>query len=342
MVQHQPPNPAKILQVGLGFWASKTLLSAVELGVFGALRKGGVPRDELVARLGLHHRSADDFLDALVALGFLERSGIGATAIYANTPETAQFLDPERAEYVGGMLEMANARLYPFWATLTDGLRTGKSQNGTEDIWDNLSADPARLEQFAKGMAGLNGGNFAALVEKFDFSRYASMCDVGGSTGALTVQIARRHPTVRCTTFDLLPIEPIARKTVEAAGVSDRVKVVSGDFTKEPLPHADVITMGNILHDWSEDGKLKLIKKAFDALPPGGAFISIENIIDDERRENAFGLLMSLNMLIDTEEGADYTGAQFDRWCREAGFERTEIVPLTGPTSAGIAYKAKG
>ncbi len=178
-----------------------------------------------------------------------------------------------------------------------------------------------------------------ALAEKFDFSKYETLCDVGGATGQLSIIVANRHPHMRCTTFDLPVVEPIARRTIEAAGLSDRVKASGGDFFTEPLPKADVITMGLILHDWNLERKMHLIKAAYDALPDGGAFIAIENLIDDARRENAFGLLMSLNMIIELGDGFDFTGADFAGWCREVGFKETSVIPLAGPASAGIAYK---
>jgi len=142
-----------------------------------------------------------------------------------------------------------------------------------------------------------------------------------------------------CTSFDLPVVEPIARRRIEAAGLSDRVTAVGGDFFADPLPGADVITMGLILHDWNLERKMHLIKAAHDALPEGGAFIVVENLIDNARRENVFGLLMSLNMLIEFGDAFDYTGADFAGWCKEVGFKKTEVVPLAGPTSAGIAYK---
>ena len=117
------------------------------------------------------------------------------------------------------------------------------------------------------------------------------------------------------------------------------MQTAAGDFFAEPLPKADVITMGLILHDWNLDRKMHLIKAAYDALPEGGALIAIENIIDDARRENAFGLLMSLNMLIEFGDAFDFTGADFDGWCKEVGFSDTEVVPLAGPASAAIAHK---
>lgn len=339
-----PLDPGPIMQTGTAFMASKTLLSAVELELFTHLGEGPLGLTDIRGRLGLHPRSAADFLDALVALGFLEREGAGDSVAYANTPVTAAFLDKRKPEYIGGILEMANARLYGFWGDLTEALRTGRPQNeikrskAGKNLFEELYADPARLEQFVRAMAGIQAGAFLELAERFDFSKYESFCDVGGASGALAIAVAKRHPKVACSTFDLPPIEPIARRRVDEAGLARRVEVLSGDFFADPLPRADVIAMGNILHDWDLEAKRVLIRKAREALPEGGAFIAVENVIDDERRKNAFGLLMSLNMLIETEGGFDYTGADFARWCREAGFRRTEVVPLAGPASAAIAY----
>jgi hypothetical protein len=188
-------------------------------------------------------------------------------------------------------------------------------------------------------MAGISAGAFHALAQTFDFSRYETLCDVGGATGQLSIILAGRHPHMRCTTFDLPAVEPIATRTIDAAGLRDRVEAVGGDFFAGPLPEADVITMGMILHDWNLERKTQLIRAAYDALPQGGAYVVIEHIIDDARRENAFGLLMSLNMLIEFGDAFDFTGADFAAWCKEAGFTHVDILPLAGPTSAAIAYK---
>jgi hypothetical protein len=126
---------------------------------------------------------------------------------------------------------------------------------------------------------------------------------------------------------------------IQQVGLADRVAAVGGDFFVDPLPKADVITMGMILHDWNLEKKKTLIRKAYDALPQGGAFVVIEALIDDARRDNAFGLLMSLNMLIEFGDAFDYSGSDFAGWCREAGFHHFEIIPLTGPSSAAVAYK---
>lgn len=336
-------DPSHIMQVGMGFFASKTLLSAVELGLFTELAGQPMTGEQIAAALQLHPRAIPDFPDALVALRFLERDGDSPDARYTNTPESALFLDRDSPAYIGGILEMANARLYRFWGDLTEALRTGKAQNETKDsgepLFATLYADQARLEQFMNAMSGISAGNFKAFAGKFDFSRFSTLCDVGGATGLLACSVAAAHLHMRCTSFDLPKVVPIATRRIEQAGLSDRVTAVAGDFFIDPLPQADVITMGMILHDWNLEKKKALIRKAYDALPPGGAFAVIETLIDDARRDNAFGLLMSLNMLIECGDAFDYTGADFAGWCREAGFGTVEIIRLTGPSSAAIAYK---
>jgi O-methyltransferase domain/Dimerisation domain len=336
-------SPARILEVGMGFWPAKVLLSAVELGLFTELGATSMTGDELQRALSLHGRSNPDFFDTLVALGFLDRDGDGPEARYRNTAETAAFLDRNSPQFMGGFLEMANARLYPFWGNLTEGLRTGAPQNEIKHsgapMFTELYSKPERLEQFLDAMSGISAANFQALAERFDFSPYRTLCDVGGAAGMLSILVATQHPHLHCTSADLPVATRIAERKIAAAGLSDRVSATSIDFFADPLPKADVLTMGMILHDWNLENKLLLIRKAFEALPRGGALVAIENLIDDERRENAFGLLMSLNMLIEFGDAFDYSGAEFAGWCREAGFARTEVIPLRGPVSAAVAYK---
>jgi predicted O-methyltransferase YrrM len=336
-------NPAQIMQVGMGFFASKTLLSAVELELFTKLAARPMTGREIAAALQLNARAIPDFPDALVALKFLQRAGEGPEARYSNGPEAALFLDRNSPAYVGGILEMANSRLYGFWGSLTEALRTGlpqnEAKNSGEPVFAKLYADPARLEQFMNAMSGISAGNFRAFAGTFDFSRFKTLCDVGGATGQLSCMVAAAHPHMRCVSFDLPPVVPIATRRIQQAGLADRVRAVGGDFFADALPKAEVVTMGMILHDWNLEKKKMLIRKAYDALPPGGAFVVIETLIDDARRENAFGLMMSLNMLLEFGDAFDYSGADFAGWCREAGFRTFEIMPLMGPSSAAIAYK---
>jgi hypothetical protein len=338
------PDPSKILQIGMGFFASKVLLSAVELGVFETVAGGPICLSQLRDRLGLHERGAADFFDSLVALGLLSREGDGTSARYGNTADTAAFLVPASSGYIGGILKMANNRLYHFWGNLTEALRTGlpqseiKQSNG-HDAFAALYDDPRRLAEFLDAMAGVQRGNFAVLAETFEFDRFTKICDVGGASGALSIALAKRHPSLQCISYDLPAVTELARQKILDAGLSDRITAVSGNFLADGLPHAEVITMGNILHDWGTSTKTLLIENAYGALPVGGALIAIENVIDDARRANSGGLLMSLNMLIETPDGYDYTFAQFDDWCCSAGFRSTQSFPLTGAASAAIAWK---
>ncbi|HYY36050.1 MAG TPA: methyltransferase [Candidatus Binatia bacterium] len=337
------PTPDAILQTAFGFWNSKVLLTAVEFELFTKLSHRQLTAAQIGKELGLHPRGIFDFLDALVAMKFLERDGDGPDAKYFNTPATNLYLDGQSPRYIGGILEMLNARLFKFWHDLPEALRTGQPQNetkrGGKSMFDELYADPAKLEQFLDGMTGLSRINFEALAEKFDFSRYRTLCDVGGATGLLSIEVAKKHPHIECISFDLPPVEPVAKKHIAAAGLTDRIRTATGDFFQDALPNADVITMGMILHDWHLEKKMKLIHAAYDALPTGGVFIAVEALIDNARRENVFGLLMSLNMLIEFGDAFDYTAADFEKWCREVGFKRFEVIHLAGPSSAAIAYK---
>jgi hypothetical protein len=334
------PTPDHILRVGLGFWASKALLSAVEMELFTELARHPEDLETLRGRLGLHPRAARDFLDALVALGFLDRQENG---LYHNTPSTDLFLDKRKPSYLGGILEMANHRLYPFWGHLTEALRTGKPQNearhGGEDLFAALYADPQRLKEFLQAMSGISGGANRQIARKFPWSDYRTAVDVGTAQGDLICQVALANPHIEGTGFDLPEVAPVFEDYAESLGLSSRVRFQPGSFFEAPLPKADVVMMGHILHDWDLETKRMLIRKAYEAVPDGGAMIVYESIIDDDRRQNAFGLLMSLNMLIETPGGFDFSGADCSGWMREAGFRETRVEHLIGPDSMVIGIK---
>jgi cyclopropane fatty-acyl-phospholipid synthase-like methyltransferase len=332
-------TPDRIMQLGLGFWASKTLLSAVELGLFTELAGGPASAAQLTARLKLHGRGARDFFDALVSLGMLEHDG----ELYRNTAETDELLVRGKPSYIGGMLEMANARLYRFWGSLTEGLQTGQPQNemktGGAGLFEAIYGDPARLRQFLGAMTGLSMGASQAIAAKFPWKDHKTVVDVGGAQGGLLVQLCLAHPHLSGTNFDLPVVEPIFRDYAASHGLGDRLSFQAGNFFEDPLPSTDVITMGHILHDWNLDEKRMLLEKAYRALPEGGALIVFEALIDDERRQNSFGLLMSLNMLIETPGGFDYTGKDCSEWMREAGFRETQVEHLIGPDAMVVGIK---
>ena len=333
------PSPAKIIQLGIGFWGPKVLLSAVEIGLFTELGKGPLDAATLRKRLNLHERSALDFLDALVALGMLERSD----GRYANTPETARFLDAASPDYVGGMLEMLNARLYRFWGTLTEALRTGQPQNeiktGEGGLFDVLYSDPHRLRQFLQAMTGLSMGAARAMAAKFPWKKHERFIDVGCAQGCVPVQVALAHPHITGGGYDLPVVGPIFEEYVKRFGLQKRLTFRTGNFFEDPLPESDVLAMGRILHDWDLEQKKMLLSKAYQALPKGGTLIVYESLIDEGRRENLAGLLMSLNMLIETPGGFDFTGSDCIGWMKQVGFRDAYVEHLAGPDSMAVGIK---
>lgn len=339
------PTPENIMKIGTGFWASKILLSAVKFQLFTVLaERKSMSASEIKDHFGFHctQRHVYDYLDTLTTFGFLNRDGLLETAKYSNQYDCDFFLDKNKPSYVGGMLEMLNNRLYNFWGSLEEGLLTGLPQNEAKsggDLFEAIYADTDRLREFIHAMSGIQMGNFKAFAQTFDFSKYKTLVDVGGSAGLLSIMVSKHQPHMSCVSWDLPPVLAIANETIQKFQLQDRVKATSGDFFTDTIPNADIVVMGNILHDWDEETKLMLMRKAFDALPSGGAFVAIENIIDDERNKNAFGLMMSINMLIETGKGFDYTFIDFEKWAQEVGFKSTKLVSLPGPSSAAIAFK---
>lgn len=326
------------MQLGLGFWGSKTLLSAIELDLFTMLEGGPLDADAVGAKLALHPRGSRDFLDALVALGMLQREN----GLYSNTVETGLFLDRNKKSYLGGLLEMANARLYPYWGSLTEALRTGQPQNESKlggNPFEALYADPGRLKQFLSAMTGISLGAARAIAAKFPWSDYRTFVDIGCAQGGLVAQLGLAHSHLTGGGFDLAVVRPIFEEYVAGFGLSERLRFQEGSFFTDPLPSSEVLVMGHILHDWDLETKRMLLQKAYDALPAGGALIVYEALIDDDRRRNTFGLLMSLNMLIETPGGFDYTGADCQAWMREAGFSKTRVEHLVGPDSMVVGIK---
>jgi hypothetical protein len=345
----QPTNQ-KIMQIGTGCWASKILLSAVKFELFTLLEENthmSAMDIKLSLKLNCTDRHVYDYLDSLTGFGFLIREGILERAQYSNATDAAFYLDKKKPSYIGGMLEIINARSYRFWGTLEEGLRTGLPQNEFQEAgshsYETLYESSERLHdlslvEFANSMGALQNPIFKAFVEKFDFTNYKTLTDVGGASGLLSVMVAEHQPHMTCTTFDLPPMEPIAAATIEQFQLGDRVKAVSGDFFVDDIPAADVVVMGNILHYWDEEKKLTLMKKAHDTLPEGGAFVAIEGVIDNDRKENVGGLVMSLNMMIETGSGFDYTFDDFNKWAKIVGFKSTSLLPLCS-MSAAVAYK---
>jgi hypothetical protein len=324
-------SPERILELGRAFRKAKVLLSAVELDVFTVLSEGSTDLQTLSTKTSVAERGARDFFDALVSLNLLQRDKDGR---YSNTTETALYLDANKPTYIGQELIYFSERMYPHWNLLTPTLKSGKPQNdNATHYFQSLYADQASLKKFASGMTG--GSRLAAqsVAAIFPWGNVGTFVDVGTAEGCLPVEIARAHSHLEGVGFDLPQVQPVFDQYICQHGLQHRLQFRPGDFLSDALPNADVLVMGRILHNWDLRTKIMLLRKAYEAVPAGGALLVYERLIDDDRRSNVAGLLASLHMLIMTEGGFDFSAADCVGWMREVGFRDTEIHRLKGDQS---------
>jgi hypothetical protein len=332
-----PDSPDRIFELGHAFRKAKVLLSAVELDVFSVLSGGELDLETLRARTGVAERGARDFFDALVSLALLQRSAEGR---YSNTNDAAFYLDAGKPTYVGHELLYFSERMYPHWHLLTPALRSGKPQSADpSDYFQRLYADPASVKKFVAGMT--SGSRMAArsIAAMFAWRDVRTFVDVGTAEGCLLVEIARAHPHLQGVGFDLPQVRPMFDRHVRQHQQHDRLTFRPGNFLADALPQADVLVMGRILHNWDLRTKRMLLRKAYEAVAPGGALLVYERLIDDDRRSSVAGLLASLHMLIMTEGGFDFTAADCIGWMRESGFRDAEVHRLQGGYSMIVTWK---
>jgi hypothetical protein len=330
--------PDAIFRIANAFKGARVLLSAAELGVFAALAERPLDREALRRRIGIAERGARDFFDALVAMGMLCRDDAGR---YGNTPETDRYLDPRKPSYVGGQLSLIDARQTAPWSRLTEALRTGEPQSGERGVanFDAYYSDPTVLENFVRGMTAGSLPAAQAIAARFPWGDYRTFVDIGTAEGCLPVVVAKTHPHLVGVGFDLPAVGPAFERYVREHGLSERLRFHGGDFFKDALPRADVLVMGRVLHNWDLPTKQMLLAKAHEALPPGGALVVYESLIDDERRTAVQGLLASLNMLVLSRGGFDFSGADCIAWMVAAGFREPRVEPLAAGVSMVFGIK---
>jgi hypothetical protein len=332
-----PVGPNRILELSRAFRQAKVLLSAVELGVFTVLSEGDLDLETLRIKTSVAERGARDFFDALVALELLERDDRGR---YRNTRDAALYLDASKRTYIGQELVYFGERIYPHWNSLTPALRSGRPQSaGANDYFQSLYADQTSLKKFVSGMTG--GSRLAAqsIAETFAWRNARTFADIGTAEGCLPVEIAQVHAHLEGVGFDLPQVRPAFEQYVHQHQLQHRLTFCPGDFLSDPLPRADILVMGRVLHNWDLPTKKMLLRKAYEAVSTGGSLLVYERLIDDDRRSEVAGLLASLHMLIMTEGGFDFTATDCIGWMREAGFRNMEVRRLKGDQSMIVGLK---
>lgn len=310
--------PADIKRLGNAFCHAKLLLTACEIGLFADLaRHGRSTTAEISQRLELAGRGAADFLDALTVLGLLTRTPAG----YDLTGAAREHLVPGGRSFLGGFLDRANQVLYPAWGNLAVALRTGRPQTPTasDGSFAEMLADPVQRARYLAMMDGASGGIAPYLATAIDWSTVSTVTDVGGARGNLAASLVAAHPHLTATVFDLPAMGTSLAEHMTRLQPPNEVRFVGGDFFVDPMPSADVLIIGHVLHNWSPAQRETLIGRAYAALPAGGLLLIYDAMLDDEPTDLA-RLVVSLNMLLVTQGGSEYRASEGERWLRDAGF----------------------
>lgn len=336
-------SPVPLMQLTTGFWAFKTLAAAHELDLFSRLAdSGGTTSDELAATLAIDQRPAEMLLTGCAALGLLTKSD----GRFRNSPLAEEFLVRGRPYYFGGWVEMLDRRLYPGWGRLADAIRTNRPTTWDPDRQESLfdGEDPELLAVFWEAMHSLSTFTARVLGRAVDLTGARRLLDVGGGSGAFDLELCRQYSDLTATVYELPKVADIATRKIKEAGLADRVDAVPGDFFADPsLPEGyDTILLSMILHDWSEEHGRAILRKCWAALPSGGRLIISELLVDDDRTGPPPAALMSLNMLIETAHGRNYTPAEYGSWLTDAGFGEISTVwfEAAGANGAVIGRKA--
>lgn len=337
MTTHAPSiedqGPSVVFEIGTAFCTAKCLLTALELSLFTVLGDGELTAEELRVKLDLHPRGARDFFNVLAGLGLLENNG----GRYRNSPLADRHLVRSNDGYVGGFLERANHMLYPAWGRFGEMLRTGKPT--AEADYLEMIKEPNRLRSFLGMMDALTSLIVPDLAKAVDWTAYRTVVDVGGARGNLSGGLVKAHPHLAGTVFDLPEMRSPFDEHMSALGLEGRVTFQPGDFFTDPIPSADVVVIGHVLHDWSPDECRSLVRKAFDAVRPGGKIVVYDRMVD-EQGTDLTNLIISLDMMLTTPGGAEYTPAEYQSWLTEAGFSATEAAPLGENDTVVIGHKA--
>jgi precorrin-6B methylase 2 len=334
-------TPIPLMQIATAFWGFKTLAAAVDMDLFTRLSTTPMTSAELARWFRIDERPAEMLLTGCAGLGLLTKQN----GRYCNTQLSEQFLVRGSHYYFGGFVNMLNRRLYAGWDKLSEAISTNRPTTWNPDKQKSLfeGSDPAMMQTFWQAMHSLSIFTARVLADAVDFSHFRKVLDVGGGSAAYDIELCLRHPNLSATVFDLPFVTEIANERILEAGLKDRITVASGDFFADPKypPDHDVILLSMIMHDWSEQEDRVILQKCYEALPRGGAVVINELLVNDEKTGAAPAALMSLNMLIETVGGRNYTAAEYRAWLEDIGFRNVQVVNFdaAGANGAVVGHK---
>jgi acetylserotonin O-methyltransferase len=333
------PNPAPVLDLIQAFRRSKTMFAAVSLGIFDRLSDGAADAATLAREMGASTDALERVLDSCVPLGLIEKAG----AFYSNSPVAGTYLTRSSPHTLTGYILYSDRALYPLWGNLEAAVRAGTNRwqqtfGGDQAIFQHFFRTDEARRDFLSGMDGFGQLSSPAVVAAFDLGRFHRLVDLGGGTAHLALTACAGYPQLQSAVFDLPDAISTAREYVERSPHGNRVRLIAGDFFTDPLPEADLFALGRILHDWSEEKVIALLRKVWEHLPTGGALLIAEKLLDDHKTGPLPALMQSLNMLVCTE-GKERTLAEYTVLLRQAGFVRVEGKVTNAPLDAILAVK---
>lgn len=333
------PNPASVLDLISAFRRSKTMFTAVSMGIFDRLEKGACDSGTLAQELGANQDALERLLDACVGLGLLER----LSASYTNSPVGEAYLTRSSPYTLTGYILYSDRALWGLWGNLESAIREGTNRwgqtfGGKGPIFEHFFRTEEAQNDFLSGMNGMGALSSPAVIAAFDLSRFRRLVDLGGGTGHLALTACGQYPKLRGAVFDLAPVVKTAGKYVERSPDRGRIDLIAGDFFSDPLPEADLYSLGRILHDWSEPKIRTLLAKVWNSLPSGGALLVAEKLLNDAKSGPSSAIMQSLNMLVCTE-GKERTLAEYTALLSEAGFTTIEARVTNSPLDAMLAVK---
>lgn len=328
-------DPNRIVDMASAFYDSCVLFAASDLGIFGKLADlGAADLEKIAAACGLDRRGGRILLDACVAIGLLEKKD----GNYRNSPEAALFLVPGSPADLSGAIRY-NRDVYSAWGRLKEMAVTGKPVERPET---HLGEDAERTRTFVLAMHGRALGIGRAVVPLLDLSKSRKLLDIGGGPGTYSVLIAKAHPDVECTVIDLPEVVKTGAALIGQAGMSGRVKTLAGDYHTAAFPGAnDAVLFFGVLHQEKEEAVRDLLRRAYEALNPGGLVYVLDMMTDATRARPKFSALFAVNMALTTDDGWVFSDEDLESWLAAAGFRGFSSQPLPPPMPHRLAWARK-